>query len=172
VPYVDLNAIHTPATGTVPPAAWGTQIRDNDEWLIDPPYCSVFASSAQSVNDSTTTALTANSENFDNDGMHSTVSNTSRITATHAGRYQFIASVNYAAHATGTRQVAMRVDGSTIISPNVQVASAGGSFSTALTLVANIVLTVGQYVECVVVQRAGVALNCTLTEFSAMFVTR
>jgi len=27
--YVDLNTIHNPATGTIPPATWGDQIRDN-----------------------------------------------------------------------------------------------------------------------------------------------
>ncbi len=29
--YVDLNTIHNPATGTIPPATWGDQIRDNFE---------------------------------------------------------------------------------------------------------------------------------------------
>jgi hypothetical protein len=33
VAYVDLNTIHNPATGFAPPAAWGDQVRDNDEYL-------------------------------------------------------------------------------------------------------------------------------------------
>ena len=31
--YSDLNGIHNPATGTSPPATWGDQVRDNDEYL-------------------------------------------------------------------------------------------------------------------------------------------
>lgn len=31
--YADLNSIHNPATGTSPPATWGDQVRDNDEYL-------------------------------------------------------------------------------------------------------------------------------------------
>jgi hypothetical protein len=31
--YVDLNTIHNPATGTSPPASWGDQARDNDQYL-------------------------------------------------------------------------------------------------------------------------------------------
>lgn len=31
--YADLNTIHNPATGTSPPASWGDQARDNDQYL-------------------------------------------------------------------------------------------------------------------------------------------
>lgn len=173
MPYVDLNTIHNPATGTFAPATWGDQIRDNLEFLIDPPACSIFESTAQSVADNTSTALTSNEENFDNDAMHSNVTNTSRITCNTAGRYQLIGTVVFAANATGIRQVTFRLDGTTTLVPNVQVqaVSSGGS-STAITLVGNVTLTAGQYVECMARQTSGGALNCTLAEFSATFLTR
>jgi len=171
VPYVDLNTIHNPATGTIAPAAWGDQARDNLEFLVDPPFCSVFNSAAVSLADNTATAMLANSENFDNDAMHSTVSNTSRITIQTTGRYQFIGSVNFAGDADGVRQVAFRIDGTTTIPPSSQVGGTATG-SIGLTLVANIALTAGQYVECIARHTAGNALNCILQEFSAMFITR
>lgn len=33
--YADLQGIHNPATGNSPPAAWGDQARDNDEYLYN-----------------------------------------------------------------------------------------------------------------------------------------
>jgi hypothetical protein len=169
--YVDLNTIHNPATGTVAPAAWGDQIRDNFEFLIDPPACSVYNSTSQSLVDNTTTTMTADSENFDNNAMHSTVSNTGRITAQTAGRYQFIGSLTFASNATGLRQIVFRIDGTTIITPTLQVAavSTGG---TAVTFVADIVLAASQYVETQGRQTSGGNLATTLTEFSATWITR
>jgi len=169
----DLNSIHNPATGTIAPAAWGDGVRDWTEFLVDPPACSIFESTAQSVADNTNTALTSNEENFDNDAMHSTVSNTSRITATTAGRYLLLGTVVFAANATGVRQVTFRVDGTTTLVPNVQVqAVTSGGSSTALTLMGFVTLTAGQYVELMARHTAGAALNCTMSEFGATFITR
>lgn len=46
MPYVDLNTIHNPSTGTAPPASWGDAVRDNfehfnglldlDQWTTPP----------------------------------------------------------------------------------------------------------------------------------------
>lgn len=33
MPYVDLNSLHTPTPGDSPPATWGSQVRENDEWF-------------------------------------------------------------------------------------------------------------------------------------------
>lgn len=33
--YADLQGVHNPATGSSPPAAWGDQARDNDEYLYN-----------------------------------------------------------------------------------------------------------------------------------------
>ena len=60
--------------------------------------CSLYQSAAQSVPDSTYTAITFNSELFDTDAYHSTSSNTSRITipAGKAGKYLFTRKINWA----------------------------------------------------------------------------
>lgn len=171
--YEDLDTIHNPATGTIPPASWGDQIRDNFEFLIDPPACSVFNSALQSVADTvvaTAVALTANSENYDNAGMHSTSSNTSRITCQTAGRYMVQAQVEYAANTTGIRYMGFEVNGTTRY--DGMLTSGQGSNTIRHSATRTITLEVDDYVECVVAQASGGALNIKLDEFAVLFFTR
>jgi hypothetical protein len=168
--YIDLNGIHNPSTGGVAPAAWGDQVRDNFEAHEDPPVCSVSASVAQTVTSGSATALTADVENFDNDAMHSTVTNTSRITIQTEGRYLFISTVVFAAGGAGTRQIVFRIDG--VTSLGGQLLSPAASGSTRLCAPFSSPLTVGQYLEVVVVQTQGANLGVTLNEFAAMRMTR
>lgn len=172
--YVDLNTIHNPATGTVAPAAWGDQVRDNLEFLIDPPACSVFASSAQSVANGTTTSLNAGSENYDNDAMHSTVSQTSRITAQTAGRYEISATVAFAP-GTGRRITSFLVNGTTTLDGDSRVSAVTGGAAGVTDRVSinrTVTLAVGDFVEVQVNQNSGGNLDVTLNEFVAMFRTR
>jgi hypothetical protein len=169
MPYVDLNTIHNPATATIAPASWGDQTRDNFEFLVDPPACSVFNNAAQSVAVGSA-VLTANSENYDNNGMHSTVTNTSRITATTAGRYLVIATIECAASATGERDASLRVNGTTVFQSMRVGAAATGL--TVRTVSRTLVLAVNDYVEVLLGQNSGGNLNVFLREFAATFQTR
>ena len=172
MPYVDPQTVHNPATGTVAPATWGDTVRDDLEFLIDPPACSVFNSAAVSVTTGTTfTIMNANSENFDNDGMHSTVSNTSRITAQTAGRYLCLATATYASGTTGFRGLAFLHQGTTKFG-EVQISPAAGGVGTAVTTAATRVLTAGQYVEVEARHTQGSNLDVTLVEFAMIFITR
>ena len=63
--------------------------------------CKVYNSTAQSIPDQAFTAVTFDSEVYDT-GLHSTSSNTSRITITQAGTYVFTAQLQYDATALGT----------------------------------------------------------------------
>lgn len=170
MPYSDPNLTHNPSTGAVAPASWGDVVRDDLEFLIDPPTCSVFNSAAQSVADNTSVALTANSENFDNDTMHSTVTNTSRIAATTAGRYAVNAAVANAANGVGRRALDLRVDGTTVY--NIDARLPISTNSMAVTGMRLLTLAASQYVEAMVLQNSGGALNVTLNEFGAVFLTR
>jgi hypothetical protein len=174
VSYVDLNTIHNPATGTVAPAAWGDQIRENDEFLIDPPACAVFNSTTQSLTNDTVTMLSANSEFFDNDAMHSTVTNNSRITIQTAGRYLLIATVEYSGAATtGYRSTGYAINGTAgPIGGQVVMAVSTASTVTRLTAIRTAVLAVGDYVETTGHQTSGGNLNCSLKEFAATYLTR
>ena len=55
--------------------------------------------------------MNANTELWDTDTMHSTSSNTSRLVATTAGRYQFHITCRFGANASGFRAVGYRING-------------------------------------------------------------
>lgn len=169
--YADLNTIHNPTAGQVPPASWGDQIRDNFEFLIDPPACSVYNSAAQTIANATTTSMTADSENFDNNSMHSTSTNTSRITFTTAGRYLCFATVQFAADVDGVRNVKFRINGATEYEC-VQVPAVSSVSSIVITATRAFVFAASDYVECRVSHTAGNNLSVTLLEFGATFLTR
>jgi hypothetical protein len=172
VAYVDTQSIHNPATGTVPPAAWGDQLRDNLEFLIDPPTCHVSGSIPQSVPSNTNTAMSADTELFDNDSMHSTVTNDTRITIQTAGRYQLQAIVQHtSATASGPlRAGRFLVNGTTVL----QGTRVDGS--TSYNPICNFILTytfaASDYVECQGFQNSVGNENIQLLEFSAVFITR
>jgi hypothetical protein len=174
VPYVDLNTVHNPSTGSVAPASWGDQIRDNFEFLIDPPACSVSGSGAQSVANNTLTALSAATENYDNASMHSTVTNNSRIASTVTGLYEASAVVDFAGFGSGSpnaRLIEFRVDGTTVYGAG-QYPDAGNLATTQIYGSRTMRLTSGSYVETRVRHQAGGALNVTLNEFWLLFRTR
>lgn len=173
--YVDLQSIHNPATGTVAPAAWGDQIRENEEFLIDPPACSVFHSTVSAaMNTNTLTVLAANSENYDNDGMHSTITNNSRITIQTAGRYTVGAVVNWTAEAvTGNAHLLnFLVNGTTGYNISQIVSVNHASFSTAMSGERTLVLNAGDYVECRVRHQNNATKTVQLEEFYAIYFTR
>ena len=173
MPYVDLNTIHNPATGTVAPAAWGDQVRDDLEFLVDPPACSVFASSDTVVATATDVLLPAPSENFDNDAMHSTVTNTGRITIQTAGRYLFFARIAFQASTAGTyRAIRYKLNGGSVVELNNAAPVADASVSTILPISWTLVLAASDYVEIWVRQNTGGNLNSRIMEFAATYLTR
>ena|SRR5688572_21878863 len=171
---VDLNTIHNPATGLVAPAAWGDGVRDNFEFLADPPAASVYNSGTQNVTNNTMTVLTANSENYDNDAMHSTVTNTSRLTVQTAGRWEFNAVVNFNGAGSGspsTRLLEFFVNGITSYGAG-QYPDAGTAATSQIMGGRTLTLVVGDYVEVRVRQQSGVTVAVTLNEFWALWRTR
>lgn len=123
------------------------------------PSCRVYNNANISINDATLTALTFNTERFDNDTMHSTSSNTGRITFTTAGRYYVAACVQFAVNATGNvRRVAIRLNGATIIADKT-VTPVGGSNATIVPISTSYDFAAADYVEVLVYQDSGGALN-------------
>jgi hypothetical protein len=170
--YVDLNTVHNPATGTVAPAAWGDQIRDDLEFLIDPPACNVFHNTTTLVvNGGAGTILAANSELFDNDAMHSTVTNNSRITIMTAGRYLFTASAEYDNAGVGIRQLQFFRNGVAVVSSVSRVPPISG-YATYVKTYVTLVCAAADYVEVNAFQDRGASINCQLHEFTALYLTR
>jgi len=168
---VDPATILTTDPGDVLTAAWCDTVRDDLEALIDPPACSVYHNTTQTKTTGTSlSALSANSENYDNDSMHSTVTNNSRITIQTAGRYEVGVVLSWAASATGNRALAFTVNGTTDYVVDIRTGTA--SNSTAISGSRTLVLAAGDYVEPSVWQSSGGDLNATLSEMYAIFRTR
>lgn len=180
--YVDLNSLHNPTTGTSPPASWGDAARDNDSWLAGDsasgnpkPMCRVYDTGAQNAANATATALTYNSERFDVGGMHSTSSNTGRITIPTGGGgiYVVTCHIEWAANATGIREVSIRLNGATLLaSQNVHSTTALGITMSVSTIYK---VAAGDYFDSYVYQTSGgiLAVNASgnrSPEFSAVWL--
>ena len=120
------------------------------------PSARVYNNANISINHNTATALTFNSERWDTDSIHSTVTNTGRLTATTAGIYHIHGHVAFASNSSGSRQVSIRFGASTVLAVHKIPASAGVnllSISTVYYLAEN------DYVELLVYQDSGGSLN-------------
>lgn len=84
MPYVTPGDV---TTGTTITSAWGNLVGNATDFLANPPACRVYHNTTQSLTDSTETTLAFNSERWDTNTMHDTVTNNSRITLTTAGIY-------------------------------------------------------------------------------------
>lgn len=131
----------------------------NDVW--DPPRCRLWNSANISHTTSgTLQALTFDTETYDVGGMHSTSVNTSRITVPTdgAGTYDIGGSIQWATNATGYREIAIRVNGTTIISYS-RVPNSGGVDGSRVAIHTQYRLAVGDFVELLANQNSGGALN-------------
>jgi hypothetical protein len=164
--YSDLNTIHTPATGTSPPATWGAANRNNDAWLAGDsasgngkPMCRIYNSGNLSIATATNTSLTFDSERYDVGGCHSTSTNTSRLTVPTggAGVYHIGGCAVFAATATGIRALWVLLNSSTRIVQKLDAATSGGDQAMAVSC--DYKLAAGDYVELQVIQSSGGLLN-------------
>ena len=167
--YSDPGAV---TAGDPLPAAYLNTTRANGAWFSEPPQCSVYNSSVQSIPNSTVTAMLCGSESLDNTNMHSTVSNTSRITAVNAGRYTFTGTAQFAIDGTGTgmRRLSFRLNGTTEYDL-VQVAAVSTLSTVILSGSRTFTLAISDYAEMVVHQSSGGALNVQALAFEAILVS-
>jgi len=121
--------------------------------------CSLYDSNATtSISNATNTAITFNSENFDTDGFHSTVTNTSRITipSGKAGKYLVVGQIFIQNGGSGTRRLDVFKNGTTFArTQNFPDASEQGYVNLSVTMD----LAVGDYIELYVFQNNGSSLN-------------
>lgn len=153
----------TAVAGTAWRAAdWNSYGRDNIAWLAtDSPACRAYNSATLSLANNTLTALTLNSERYDNAALHSTSTNTSRATVPigGGGKYVIGATVAWGLNATGYRQLRFRLNGTTDLGIDSRVDATGttGVESAPFTVYA---LAAADYVEAMGNQTSGGALNC------------
>ena len=122
--------------------------------------CRVYNNANISIPNNPTTAqgtLTFDAERDDSTGMHSTSVNTSRITIAVAGAYDVGCCVRFASNATGYRQVFLFKNGTNVILQDTRNAVNGAV--TIITIHTRYIFTAGDYIEAVVFQNSGGALN-------------
>jgi len=141
-----------------------------EEGILDisqAPAVRAYNSGAISVNHATPTALSFDSERFDQAAgaastMHDTVTNNSRLTALYAGIYLITGTIEWVANATGERSVFIRLNGSTDIAGQRGINNgAGGTVMQNPTTIYS--LAVNNYVELIAYQTSGAPLNVGLS---------
>ena len=154
MPYTSPATVVTATTITT---AWGNSVKAATDFLANPPACRVYNTASQSIANGSHIMLTFDSERYDTDTMHSTVTNTSRVTMTTAGVYIVTGHAVFAANATGTRQLTLRINGTTFIAitsfPNRGVNTVEMSIAAVYKFAAT------NYVELGMFQDSGGALN-------------
>ena len=149
-------------------------------WIAPPtpPFvgCSLYKSAAQTISNTTFTALTFNSESFDTDAFHSTATNTSRITipAGKAGKYLLHGTIGYGAGSNGStlRSAAIYKNGAAEKYVVVTL-GVGNDDAGRLSFACTLDLAVADYVELYFYQASGGNLDVegtiTRTSFYAKY---
>jgi hypothetical protein len=134
-------------TGTVGPAQFGTL-----------PAVRVTNSTSESIPNSSNTVLTFDTNEYDNAGMHSTSTNTSRLTAPVSGVYEVVGDVAWAEKSTGGRTLAILKNGSTNVGDS-SVSVNSGVYGTEEEVTTQVRLSAGDYVVLSGFQNSGGPLN-------------
>jgi hypothetical protein len=120
------------ASGDVLTAAdMNTYVRDQFRWVglgdsTAAPRARVYSSSSFTTATGVGTSLVMNSERFDSNSVHSTVTNTERLTVPSGGDGMYLigAGISWAANAAGQRNTAILLNNTTQIGLDVRTASA------------------------------------------------
>lgn len=146
----------TRAVGHLVTAAnWNQDVKDNIIFLHDPPACRAFHSTSQSATHDNYTALALDSERFDNFGMHSTVTNNSRISVVEQpvgvnNDGVYLISGHFAGTwDKGTYIGDIRLNGGDAIAQKFQRQSNASAIFQAISLSTIYFMVVGDYVELV-----------------------
>lgn len=157
-----IQAMPTELTGAVFTAIMWQLIQDNiDNGIVTQLGARATNSGSISIVNTTWVTLNLDTTTTDTDApsnpMHSTTTNTSRMTINWTGWYRVSANIDWATNATGVRQVRFMVNGATIIAQIVTVPTPGGGCT--MTLATDWYFTAGDYVECQVNQNSGGSLS-------------
>lgn len=109
------------------------------------PTCRVYHSLDQSIATGVTTVLSFNSERYDTDSMHSTVTNTSRITFTTAGVYVVTGGIEWDTNSDGRRAISIRLNGTDLLVRHVSLPAGTSACSQATSTIYK--FAAGDYVE-------------------------
>lgn len=157
--------------GQVVTAAQMNGLRDALNFLLNPPQAGLRQTVAQSLTTAVTAGLTMDTEDRDNDGGHSTVTNTNRYTCQTAGWFLLHGGAAFASNVTGSRTLFHRVNGGALseMGANQSVVAAGSVRVVGSTVFA--FLNVGDWYEVAANQNSGGALLTDVASGAQSFMT-
>jgi uncharacterized protein YhdP len=117
----------------------------------------VYHNIDQTIANDTWTYLAFNSERYDNDTIHDTVTNNSRLTCQTAGKYLIIGQVQFNTDPDGIRNIQFRLNGTTVILNQSEAATPTLQKESNASTIYD--LAVGDYIELGVHHTAGAALD-------------
>ena len=126
------------------------------EWFT-PPACRVYGSIGVTVPTATDTAIAFNTERYDVGSIHSTVTNTSRLTAPIAGVYHVEGNIRITSAAAATVLLSIRLNGTTVIAQTAWKTATG--IDNGMIVSCDYALAASDYVEIVVRHNEGSDLS-------------
>lgn len=170
-----MGSVPTPRTfvaGEIETAAFLNSLAQVITFLQNPPRVRCYQGTGTSLVNNSATVVNFDSETYDTDSMHSTTTNTNRLTAATPGLYTIRGRVGLADNAVGDRFIAIRKNGTEFArSEGAHLAGSGNIW--AMEVSDEIYLAAGDYVDMVVYQNTGAAVTTstgTYTSFSARWV--
>lgn len=153
------------ATSEVVTAAMlNSNVRDPGQfWTTNRPKALLRQTVSQTLTTAVFASLTMDTEDHDNDGAHSTSSNTSRYTAQTAGWYLVSGAAGFAGNSTGRRGTRWAVNGSALAGGLVIGGNAGVGTCQVPAVTRLVTLAVGDYVELQAIQESGGNLGTAVT---------
>jgi len=133
------------------------------DFLTNPPRFKGYATTTQSVGSTTNvTAINLDSELYDSDGGHSTVTSTSRYVVQVAGTYDITGCLAWPSTSGGNRGAGLNINGA---SPNGSISQLAGFVgnSWSVTVSTTVQCAVGDYIELVGWQTSGGAIATAVT---------
>lgn len=151
-------------------ADMNSQVRDAVNWTISGKTCRAVRNGSQSIPNNTVTAIQFNTEDFDPLAWHDNVTLPNIVVPNMAGYYQVDAGMEFVNAAGGNREAFIRAKsfggGPFLFAGSSQLGNA--TYRSRLS-VSTVVYQNGStdYVELVVFQDSGAALNTSVTSFNS-----
>jgi hypothetical protein len=147
--------------GEVVTAAYmNSNVRDAGNFFLSVPVFEGRQTIVQSINNSTSTPITFDAEDVDNDNGHSTSTNTSRYTPQTAGRFQLSGAISWASNATGLRNAEWWKNGSAVNGAGTSFTTINGSTTRyPARMITELANGSTDYFELTGFQTSGAALN-------------
>ena len=124
-------------------------------FLLDPPVVYAYQTAANNCPDSTVTLITMDAELVDTDNVHSTSTNTSRLTIVTAGRYRVLGQLSYnVSGAVGYRDARLLKNGANVALTRIPAPNA----ISYTQVYDEILCAVGDYIELAGFQNSGAAV--------------